>query len=236
LASITSSPSTTILSSSPLITDFTACPSHGLDANGDDCRLPYSPYYNLDLYNPWNTTQNPTNILPPNPSLASYCSSVFVDALDSWMATAAVYYYGNTYVAETTNRMGDISSYTTSTTTWARFQDELFFTPKAPCCLNCTLYGGTVQVYYWHTPAPSPPVTALVDSSNFTLRVATCFMLSPAADLYFSFLAFHLRFTLPFSLSMLMISVEMLDHPIMQPPLPSTPENCQQLWDGRMTL
>jgi hypothetical protein len=151
-----------------LITDSLSCPSHGLDANGDDCRLPYSPNYQGQP-NFYNTSLYPTMILPPNPSLASYCSSMFDDALDSWMATAAVYYFGNTYVVQTTDNKGDVSSYTTATTTSARFQDEMFFTPSAPCCLNCTLYGGTVQVYYWPTPAPSPPVTALVDSSNFTL-------------------------------------------------------------------
>lgn len=168
-ASITSiACSTTTSSSSSLITNPPACPSHGLDANGNDCRLPYSPYY-LGPPNWYNTSLYPTIILPPNPSLASYCSSMFDDALDSFMATDPAYYYDNTYIVQTTDNIGDVSLYTTTTTTWARFQDQMFFTPSAPCCLNCTLYGGTVQVYYWPTPAPSPPVTALVDSSNFTL-------------------------------------------------------------------
>jgi len=44
------------------------------------------------------------------------------------------------------------------------------FTPSAPCCSSCTVYGGTVQVMNWPTPAPEPPISILVDTkNNFTL-------------------------------------------------------------------
>lgn len=50
------------------------------------------------------------------------------------------------------------------------YDEPWSFVPTTPCCLNCSIFGGTVQVYYWATPAPSPPVSILVDSANnFTL-------------------------------------------------------------------
>ena len=51
-------------------------------------------------------------------------------------------------------------------------QDHLDFTASEPCCESCTLYGGSVQVYYWPTTeAQSPPVSTLVNSAGFTLYV-----------------------------------------------------------------
>lgn len=43
------------------------------------------------------------------------------------------------------------------------------FAPSEPCCLQCTVFGGDVQVYRWPTPAPSPPVTKLVNTDGYTL-------------------------------------------------------------------
>jgi hypothetical protein len=52
----------------------------------------------------------------------------------------------------------------------AYFLSGFTFTAATPCCSTCTLFGGTVQVYQWPTPAPSPPVSILVDEkNNFTL-------------------------------------------------------------------
>jgi hypothetical protein len=37
-----------------------------------------------------------------------------------------------------------------------------WYTAEPPCCGQCSVYGDGVEVEYWPTPAPSPPVTALV--------------------------------------------------------------------------
>lgn len=45
-----------------------------------------------------------------------------------------------------------------------------YYYPSQPCCGGCTLFGGTVQIFHWPTPAPSPPVSVLVNTrNNFTL-------------------------------------------------------------------
>lgn len=52
----------------------------------------------------------------------------------------------------------------------AYFVSPFSFVPSSPCCSSCTLFGGTVQVFNWPTPAPEPPVSVLVDpENNFTL-------------------------------------------------------------------
>jgi hypothetical protein len=41
---------------------------------------------------------------------------------------------------------------------------------RGPCCLDCSIGGGTVQLMVWPTPAPTPAISLLVEeSSNFTL-------------------------------------------------------------------
>lgn len=49
------------------------------------------------------------------------------------------------------------------------YQQPWDFVASPPCCSSCTLFGGTVQVYFWPTPAPSPPVSILTNTDNFTL-------------------------------------------------------------------
>jgi hypothetical protein len=36
-------------------------------------------------------------------------------------------------------------------------------------CSSCTMVGQTVDLFFWPTPAPSPPVSALVNSDGYTL-------------------------------------------------------------------
>ena len=51
----------------------------------------------------------------------------------------------------------------------AYYNESWTFVATSPCCQTCYLSGGNVQVQYWPTPAPTPPVTALVDDYGFTL-------------------------------------------------------------------
>jgi hypothetical protein len=50
----------------------------------------------------------------------------------------------------------------------AKHTDIFVYQAKKPCCGYCTVGGAAVQVAYWPTPAPTPHVTALVDSDNYT--------------------------------------------------------------------
>jgi hypothetical protein len=51
---------------------------------------------------------------------------------------------------------------------YAKNTDVFVYRAQAPCCGYCTVGGAAVQVAYWPTPAPTPHVTVLVDSNNFT--------------------------------------------------------------------
>ncbi len=51
----------------------------------------------------------------------------------------------------------------------AYYNESWQFVATSPCCQTCYLSGGNVQVQYWPTPAPTPAVTALVNSNGFTL-------------------------------------------------------------------
>lgn len=39
---------------------------------------------------------------------------------------------------------------------------------QPPCCGTCSIYANNVELAYWPTPAPTPPITALVNKNNFT--------------------------------------------------------------------
>jgi hypothetical protein len=43
------------------------------------------------------------------------------------------------------------------------------FTPHEGCCGQCTMSGGSVQVYFWPNARTTPPVSELIDSQNDTL-------------------------------------------------------------------
>lgn len=42
------------------------------------------------------------------------------------------------------------------------------YTADPPCCGGCTITGQRVEISYWPTPAPTPPVTELVGTNGFT--------------------------------------------------------------------
>jgi hypothetical protein len=103
---------------------------------------------------PYNTTEFPYNIVPPNTSIASLCASSWTNSVISYYATAAVYTVTNTWDTS-------VDAFDEQIFTWA---------PEYPCCLNCTILGGAITVMVWPTPAPDPPVPTLIDTAaNFTL-------------------------------------------------------------------
>lgn len=118
-------------------------------------------------------------------SINAYCSSLFESSSSHFLSTVALtsstvapYTIIETpfLLTETEGSALTLTVTETAATTelvggevYVYNQNRFTFIPSAPCCLNCTLFGGTVQVYYWPTPAPSPPVTKLVNAANFTL-------------------------------------------------------------------
>ena len=157
--------------SPPLTTSFTSTAStclysaqSGINA---DCNRPGDPG-TIDYNNPYDTVVYPDNILPANATLASLCSSLFLSDESVFYATASISTYtqtGYTYPAA-----NDPSSIVTvPTETDAFYPEDWSFTASPPCCLDCTLFGGTVSVYAWPTPAPTPGVTALVNNEGYTL-------------------------------------------------------------------
>ena len=47
---------------------------------------------------------------------------------------------------------------------------EFKFKASDPCCAKCSVKGHEVQVFYWPTPALTPALSTLVDTSaSFTL-------------------------------------------------------------------
>jgi len=110
-----------------------------------------------------------TITFPSNPSRASLCSSDWTQQILQYISTADVstgLVYSETIV---TTINGQISALVSSATQEMFVGPEFAYTVSTPCCLQCTLFGGTVQVFYWPTPAPSPPVTALVNTAGYTL-------------------------------------------------------------------
>ena len=102
-------------------------------------------------YNPYNTSFFPTHVDPPNPSLASYCSSAWDLEPIHYFATAPIM---------TTTEDGIES---------VVYDESWDYVASKQCCLNCTLFGENVQVYFWPTPAPSPLVSTLINANNYTL-------------------------------------------------------------------
>ncbi|MCJ1393764.1 hypothetical protein MMC18_006640 [Xylographa bjoerkii] len=130
------------------------------------------PGYIFD--NPYNTTLHPYNIVPPNPSLASYCGSVWSQQGKQFLTTAAWQTFSGTFWSEAWVEASTATGSSISSTLFTglyqylNIGDTIPAPTSAPCCLNCTVFGGNVQVFYWPTPAPSPPVTSLVNSAGFT--------------------------------------------------------------------
>jgi hypothetical protein len=130
------------------------------DGDYEDCNRPGDPEVLGGNYNIYEYEYSG--------SIASQCSVSFEDSLTSWMATAPITTQSIVYTDEVSG--------VPYTTQYDVVYDNFFsFAPAEPCCGNCTLYGGDVQIYYWPTPAPTPGVTKLVNEANFTLFVFSSF-------------------------------------------------------------
>ncbi len=126
----------------------------------------YAPYIAAgEMYPDTTTTSTITELV--------WSSAIWSSVVSDFMTTFTSYTYDYSYsLSETT------ITYTGFTSTgWtmpghvsALYLDDFTYTPSGACCSSCIMTGGDVQVMHWPTPAPSPPVSILVDKeSNFTL-------------------------------------------------------------------
>ncbi len=132
-------------------------PADGTYGNWEDsdCMRPGDPVVNVGAYNIYKYEAS------WDPVMSSSCSSQFESSLSSWEATAPITSFGFTATDEEGKPV--------QTESYVQYVDFFTFAPPTGCCLNCTLYGGNVQVYYWPTPAPTPAVSTLVNDVGFTL-------------------------------------------------------------------
>lgn len=104
-----------------------------------------------------------------NVSLRHYCES-------SLEAKASAYENSATSIVSIrtiTQNYEDCTNYsnapaskkTINTTIYETYTFVPSFIPVAapPCCASCSIFAHSVQIRYWPTPAPSPPVTEVVE-------------------------------------------------------------------------
>lgn len=192
---------------------------------------PYFQYY--DCNRPGDpqlpNTANPYELFfDYSDPFVSQCSSSWDSSFSSWLATVPIITQTSTF-SEALDEPEGYIAYTTvlTTQTYVNFGGDFSYTAAAPCCYNCSLYGGDVQVYAWPTPAPTPAVTKLVDSANnFTLFVLLSKLFKVET---LTSPVLRLRFMSFSTLSMRRIFVDMLGRTFRSPPLPSIPANYQLL-------
>lgn len=117
-----------------------------------------------------------------------YCSTLWDSAVSVWAETAvytptaatitkravtttsAAIQTGNVNANASqvvgTVELADPKTYTQTLSGEARV---FTWTASEPCCRACSIYGGSVDVFYWPTATQNPPVTTLVNSKGFTL-------------------------------------------------------------------
>ena len=123
----------------------------------------------------------------------AYCSTLWDSAVSIWAKTA---YYSPEIITKraiatpssiilTTAPAVSVSSINTVATqvvgedelagpktytqTLSGEQRVFTWTASEPCCRACSIYGGSVQVFYWPTATQNPPVSTLIDSKGFIL-------------------------------------------------------------------
>jgi hypothetical protein len=117
----------------------------------------------------------PEYVYCPNPyTSGGICWSSWTNFVASFLVTAfdtPTLRFSNTStsVTSTTSLSSCVlenasgNSYYVTSFTWTASR-------QGPCCLDCSIGGGTVQLLVWPTPAPTPAISLLVEeSSNFTL-------------------------------------------------------------------
>lgn len=152
--------------------------------------LPTSTYtagFNPTL-NPFDPTYYST-ISSYDSSLISQCSSSYGTILSEFFADAPVYYttlteqiytIGNTQYTVADGKGG--STVTTLAPTPTTYAGEVWIEPaitfnsstapvSSPCCLDCTVFGDKVQVYYWPTSTVGTSASTITPAARLARRV-----------------------------------------------------------------
>jgi hypothetical protein len=134
------------------------------------CERPEQPFYtySADFGNPYFDGDRINENVQL--TLVSYCAAQSQSAVSQFLATAPI--TAGPIIPQSTFVTSWFSL--TQTDSWSAFTPyyyvpEFTFIASKPCCLSCTIFGGTVDVYNWPTPAPSPPISTLVNAEGFTL-------------------------------------------------------------------
>jgi hypothetical protein len=176
-SAIKSSGSTTIASQDAVTTSY--CLPGYTSSPYYDCQRPGDPQILEGMYNPYEWASW-------DPPMASSCSKVFQSSYDEFRSTGSIFTATVSFEDEDGNLNGQV-------TTYAQYYDWFYYTPKkgSGCCLNCTLYGGDVEVYYWPTSTLSAPY-----ASNATTTASNASQTHGAVSVVSSLLVNEANFTL----------------------------------------
>ena len=83
--------------------------------------------------------------------------------------TSGFPFYGRVGITTTITNTGTTRTETRPEYTAYDYVPTFTWIPAEPCCSRCIIFGGTVSVFHFPTPAPTPAVSILVDRDNFTL-------------------------------------------------------------------
>lgn len=199
ITSITSPPRGTPLNTAAVVSSQTSIndTDHSCDLTTQDCSPAEGPAFDTNngtYYNPYYDT---TDINPnDNQTLRDICANAFDVSLSNWLTTAQTTEHptaskvpptkrppiiskgaGNSSVLVSPTHVKRNESSVSSTTQPLHITSAASdiisphfpFTASQPCCYNCTISGGPLQLFQWPTQTVPPPTSTYVNNLNFTL-------------------------------------------------------------------
>ncbi|KAE9370111.1 hypothetical protein N431DRAFT_484419 [Stipitochalara longipes BDJ] len=143
----------------------------------------YNPYYNTTYINPND-----------NQTLRDICADSFDVSLSRWLATAQtsdrpatskvpslreppiISKVGSnstalafqTHVRRNESLIANTKTQSQHIISTTSYVPQFTFTASQPCCYNCTLAGGNLQLFQWPTQTVSPPTSTYINNLGFT--------------------------------------------------------------------
>lgn len=153
------------------------------DPTLENCDVPGTPLWNIyEFENPYllDGTKNDSEIAA-NPSLQQLCSNSWMSLFSQYKSTASWTSETTTYTWTATTRVETINNYRqhttrtvtddalTATGTRIEYPIASSLPMSSPCCFDCSLYGGNIEVYFWPTQTTSSFAKTLVNPDGYTL-------------------------------------------------------------------
>jgi hypothetical protein len=153
------------------------------DPTFSNCNEPGDPDWNLyEFDNPYLLAGNNDSAMLANPSLRSFCSNSWESQFSQYRSTASWSTMTITESWPATTEVATIDNYREDTTETFTYSAETFtetmvdypfaasLPMSSPCCFDCTLWGGSIEVYYWpSTTSSSSFAHTLVNSEGYSL-------------------------------------------------------------------